>query len=133
MQIIVVQAVLILIALLVLMLFINNRHKKQMDELMKIRQQIEVLNSIPVKEPVADETIRDGESADDSVCEAEDSEVTRDDAASQEQAVTEIIQLTEEKQDAEEKEKELSEASTYNTGKSGKVYTKEELELLIKE
>lgn len=112
MQIIIVLAVLILLALLIIILFINSRHKKQMDELMEIRQQFEVLNDIPVRESATDEDTRESES-------------------SQEQAVTEIIQLTEERQGAEEKE--ISEASAYNTGKSGKTYTKEELELLIKE
>lgn len=38
-----------------------------------------------------------------------------------------------EKQDAEADIKTEPEASAYNTGKSGKIYTKEELELLIKE
>lgn len=129
MQIIIVQAVLILLALLIFILFTNNRHKKQMDELMKIRQQLEMLNNIHVREPVEDKEDEPGEQAEGVISEKEGST----EEASQEQAVTEIIQLTEEKQDAEENEKGTSEASTYNTGKSGKVYTKEELELLIKE
>jgi hypothetical protein len=39
----------------------------------------------------------------------------------------------EEKEDAEVPAETDTAASKYNTGKSGKIYTKEELELLIKE
>lgn len=115
--------ILILITLLaaaaVFLLFINSRHKKQMDELRRIRQQLEDLKDVPVS--VREEVI------------AEMAEEQSPQILPQKETATKIIELTEEKQDAEEMVTETPEASTYNTGKSGKVYTKEELELLIKE
>lgn len=114
-------AILIVILLIVFMIVSRNDHKRQMMELSDIRHRLEELETA-VPEPEC-ETVSEP-----------DTEVTEnEEGISQEQAVTEIIELTEEKQDAEETDKKEPQASTYNIGKSGKVYTKEELELLIKE
>jgi len=107
--------ILILLAMLIvtviLMLFISNRNKRQMKELERIVHQLDDMTTAP----------------DDSPEEEPEQETP------QENAVAEIIELTEEKQDAAGDRVCDVEASAYNTGKSGKVYTKEELELLIKE
>ena len=99
------------IVMAVLMLFISRKNKRQMKELEHIAQQLDDMKTVPAEMPE----------------EEPETEVP------QETAVTEIIELTEEKQDAAIEQKCDVEASAYNTGKSGKIYTKEELELLIKE
>ena len=99
-----------LIVMAVLMLFINSRHKKQMNSLMQLQEQQQDLKAVPAGAPV-----------------------TGTDVSLQKQAAAEIIELTEDKKDAESDGKPETEASAYNTGNSGKIYTKEELELLIKE
>lgn len=109
--------VLILLALLVIMivllLFIGSRYKKQMASIEQINQQLTNLAAVPADEQT---------------------EASVEDASEVEQTAVDLIAaITEEKQDAREDVKEESEASAYNTGKSGKIYTKEELELLIKE
>ena len=108
---VILLAVPVLLILLVLVLVVNSRHKKQMAAIEEIRQQLDEMTVHPVQTEETD-------------C---------DEGPVEEQVVTEIAQLTEEKKGAGENEEETSEASAYNTGKSGKIYTKEELELLIKE
>lgn len=111
----------LLIVMAVLMLFISRRHRKQMDELHSIKEQLENLEAVPVSAP--EEAV---EKAAEAIAEEQPAqELPQEDAA-------EEIEIVDEKQDAEG-EKQIPEASPYNTGKSGKVYTKEELELLIKE
>lgn len=113
---VILLAVLIVLPLLILVLFINSRHKKLMAAIRQLGEQLDEVKSYAA--PV-DQAVK----TDEAKC-AEKSV--------QESAVAEIVQLTEEKQDAVIKGEENA-ASAYNTGKSGKIYTKEELELLIKE
>ena len=111
--------VLILLALLVfaavMMLFVSSRHKKQMEAFTQINQQLKNLEAgsgSEIREPYAEEESQDNQAAE----------------------VALIAAITEEeKKDASEDMSEDTEASAYNTGTSGKIYTKEELELLIKE
>ena len=109
--------VLILLALLVIMivllLFIGSRYKRQMASIEQINQQLTNLTAVPPDEQTG-------------TCEEEAS-------AEEQTAVDLITAITEEKQDAADETECEAEASAYNTGKSGKIYTKEELELLIKE
>jgi len=93
----------------ILIPFINSSNKKVLNELEELRQQLEQLGNVPT--PVT-ENKKMGPVCTEPEKQAEDS--------------------NEEEMDAEITEQEIT-ASAYNTGKSGKVYTKEELELLIKE
>ena len=109
---IVVPTVLVLV---VLILHINSRSKRMLNEIAELKtqlaklenvsvvpEQVQVVKEEPQEEPAQEEPIQEPE--------------------------TEI-----ENQDAEAEITIEPEASKYNTGKSGKIYTKEELELLIKE
>ena len=101
-----------ILVLIVLIIYIHSRTKDMKDEIGVIRAQLEKLDNIP-----ADLRETAGENS----------------------AV--IVPVIEEKQPGDENELtdaytdslEEVKASAYNTGKSGKIYTKEELELLIKE
>lgn len=104
----------ILVAVVVLLVQLNKKVKIQTDELEKTRQCLEQMESteIPKADVVAEET-----------------------AQPEPQVISEVLTepIIEERQDVEAEVENQPEASTYNTGKSGKVYTKEELELLIRE
>ena len=106
---IIVPTILILI---VLILYIRSRTKDMKDEIGAIRTQLEKLENLPADSP---ETAGDKSAVIVPVVE--------------EDKPGDGIELTDACKD---NQKEV-EASAYNTGKSGKIYTKEELELLIKE
>ena len=95
---IVVPTVLVLV---VLILHINSRSKRMLNEIAELKTQLAKLENVSV-------------------------------VPEQVQVVKEEPQ-EEPAQDAEAEITIEPEASKYNTGKSGKIYTKEELELLIKE
>lgn len=104
---IVVPTVLILA---ILIPFINSRSKRVMDELGALKTQLEQLGNVSV--PAAEKTSAEPDYPEPPVQADDDNE---------------------EEQDAEMDAAADIPASPYNTGKSGKTYTKEELELLIKE
>lgn len=93
----------------VLIPFVNTSNKRIMNELEELKMQLEQLSNVsaPAAEKTAEEPVRP------------EPEIQADDSK-------------EEEKDAEITGQEIA-ASAYNTGKSGKTYTKEELELLIKE
>lgn len=104
-----------LLALVVLILYINASRKHVLKEIGELKAQLEKLDNVPgpvVQAEPAAET--------DAVSEPEEQIAVKED---------------EEKEEKDEPAEEMTEAgaSEYNTGKSGKIYTKEELELLIKE
>ena len=100
-----------ILVLVVLIAYMNSRNKRVMKEIGSLRTQLEKLDNaseLPVKK-------------------AEPVKVEEPEALAEE-----TVLIEEEKEDAAAEITE-PEASKYNTGKSGKIYTKEELELLIKE
>lgn len=114
---IVVPTILVLAVLIFYMNFCNKRILKELGEL---KDQLEKMDNVTASlEPVAELQ---------SVVEQEEEPSEK----------TETVLCFEEVGESEEKdavtENDMDEtASAYNTGKSGKIYTKEELELLIKE
>lgn len=107
-------AVAIPVIVIVLLVQLNKKATKQLDELGKIRQCLEA--KAPEQQP-------DAKSLQEITAQVmpEEPEAEQNDS------------MIEEMTDAPKNPQEALEASKYNTGKSGKVYTKEELELLIKE
>lgn len=104
----------ILVAVVVLLVQLNKKVKIQTDELEKTRQCLEQMESTDL--PKTDDRTKEME-------------------RQEPQVISEVLTepTIEERQDVEAEVEIQPEASTYNTGKSGKVYTKEELELLIRE
>ena len=101
-----------ILILAVLILVVNSRNKRVMDEIGGLKEQLEKLDNRPAASPV---TAVKMEQAEEPVSEP-------------------VVGVNEnEEQDAPVDEQTEPGASAYNTGKSGKIYTKEELELLIKE
>ena len=111
---IVVPTVLILV---VVILLFNSRSKRMMKEMTNIRTQLESLEN---KAPQAEQIQPAEEKA---AAPAEEPEKEPEPEPEREEEI----------KDAPEETQKETEASAYNTGKSGKIYTKEELELLIKE
>ena len=109
---IVVPTILILV---VVILYINSSKKQVMKELAELKTQLEKLDNVPAVS--APESVPVSKKA--------EPEVT-------EQVPVRADENEEKKDEPAEGLKE-PDASEYNTGKSGKTYTKEELELLIKE
>ena len=105
---IVVPTILILV---ILIPYINSCSRRIMDELRDIRTQLEQLDNVSARVP---EKVKEEPEAP-----AGDVLIDNNNEKEEQDAVTE---------DGPEVA-----ASEYNTGKSGKIYTKEELELLIKE
>ena len=102
-----------LLILGVLILYINSRSKRVIKEVASLKEQLETLGNVSVvPEEVKTEAIPQAE------------------PVQEEQIMEPDVEI--ETQDAEEPAAD-TDASAYNTGKSGKIYTKEELELLIKE
>ena len=106
---IIVPTILILI---VLIFFVHSRTKDMKDEIATIRTQLEKLDNASV-----DSGEDTGEKTAVIVPEVEEK----------------TPELVNEEKDANTDGLNEPAASAYNTGKSGKIYTKEELELLIKE
>ena len=93
----------------ILIPFINSSNRRVLNELEELKLQLEQLSNVsaPVPEKNVEAPVRP------------EPEIQAED-------------IEKEEKDAEITEQEIA-ASAYNTGKSGKTYTKEELELLIKE
>lgn len=102
------------LALAVLILYMTSCKNRILKEISQLKAQLEKLENIPASDipEKAEEPIRT--------------------VQTETETLTEENEKIEEK-DAPEPETAENDASTYNTGKSGKIYTKEELELLIKE
>lgn len=109
----------ILVAVIVLLVQLNKKVKKQTDELQKTRQCLEQM------EPSANQNIETFEEPTAGTCDIQQIISEESDDSDE--------RIIEEEQDAPIEHGQIPEASAYNTGKSGKVYTKEELELLIRE
>lgn len=94
----------------ILIPFINSSNKRVLNELEELKMQLEQLSNVsaPVPEKNAETPVRP------------EPEIQAEDNNEKEE------------KDAADDVQEIA-ASEYNTGKSGKTYTKEELELLIKE
>ena len=112
--IVLLLAVAISVIVIALLVQLNKKATMQIDELRKIRQYLEAeaLEEQPAEESAQEIPVQDV---------PEEPEAEQNDS------------VIEEMTDAPNNPQEASEASKYNTGKSGKIYTKEELELLIKE
>ena len=104
-----------LLVLVVLILYINSSKKQMIKEIRELKTQLEKLERIP-------ET-------------AVKVETPVDEIAEDEPAVQIAVGEDDKKEEKDGPADNMTEAgaSEYNTGKSGKTYTKEELELLIKE
>jgi len=98
-----------ILILAVLIPYINSRNKRIIDEISGLKAQLEQLDALSAPENIKTE---------------------------RKQTVPEIMEDStkeKEEQDADQDIAETVDASEYNTGQSGKIYTKEELELLIRE
>ncbi len=103
-----------ILVLVVLILYINSSRKQVSKEIGELRTQLEQLDDVPELKTAAA------------------AELIEDKAPAEEIAVQESSEKIEEQDDPADTITEAG-ASEYNTGKSGKIYTKEELESLIKE
>lgn len=103
-----------LLVLAILILYINASKKQLQKEIRELKTQLEKLENIPETAVKVEDTVE---------------EITENEPAVQ------IAVETDKKEEKDEPADTISEAgaSEYNTGKSGKTYTKEELESLIKE
>ncbi len=109
---IVVPTILILV---VVILYINSSKKQLMKEIASLKTQLEKLDNVPSAAAVEQISVNEKteiETSEPVEVKADENKETKDEPAD---------------------ENAVSGASEYNTGKSGKIYTKEELELLIKE
>lgn len=107
-----------ILVLAVLIYYINSRNKVVMKEIGELKTQLEKMDNVPVS--LNQDLYQESDKNYDLEGDAEEK--------------------IEAKETGEEEEKDAvgdsitdNAASAYNTGKSGKIYTKEELELLIKE
>ncbi len=100
-----------ILTLAVLIPFINSRNKRILDEIGELKAQLEQKNILQAPE---------------------NTNVVEEPEQPEPEIQVDVIEEKEE-QDAGNTEITEPQASAYNTGKSGKIYTKEELELLIKE
>ena len=109
-----------ILVLAVLIFYINSRNKKVMKEIGELKTQLEKMDNVPVSH-VSAAIQQDG-----------DEQIQDELETTEEQPELKETGIVEEKDAVEEQSADVA-ASAYNTGKSGKIYTKEELELLIKE
>lgn len=112
-----------ILVLVILILYINSSGKKVTREIGELRTQLEKMDNLTVTMPPA-------EMQHESFVQVQD--VTERVEESAEQKETGPKEEKDAVKDVKEKNTDIA-ASAYNTGKSGKIYTKEELELLIKE
>jgi len=113
-----VISVAVIVAVIVLLVQINKKAKMQVVELQKTRQCLERIES-PERNVTQSPAVTELEASP-----AEEITESRPDVSTD-------VNIRE--QDVSEETAEKPEASPYNTGISGKIYTKEELELLIRE
>lgn len=102
------------LALVVLIVYTNLCKKKVLEEISQLKAQLEKMGNVSVSELPQAELVKN------STIRPEEEIMTENDETEEEKDALEIITMD-------------GDASVYNTGKSGKIYTKEELELLIKE
>lgn len=104
-----------LLVLVVMILYINASKKQMLNEIRELKTQLEKLENVPGAAVEAEPSVK----------------IKAEDEPAVQIAVSDKI----EKEEKDEPADNMTEvgASEYNTGKSGKTYTKEELELLIKE
>ena len=104
----------------VLIFYINSRNKVVMKEIGELKTQLEKMDNVPVPQVT------------DAVQQTVPEQLQDVYENTEEQTETEGDGNKEEKDAVDDQITDIA-ASAYNTGKSGKIYTKEELELLIKE